>query len=146
MSPWWLSRRAGQVERTYRILVVAEAAPVRALIAPALHVWEQFVVDIAATGREAITRAQEHDYDLIILDDQLGDMESTAVCQVMCQKRPVRVLGISGQPPPPGTALLAAGYAACLAKPLTVTALLEHVAHLLGLPLPPDTPPAAPAG
>lgn len=65
-----------------RILLVEDDQPLRTSIARGLR-EASYDVDQAATGPEALTRAEERSYDAIVLDILLPELSGTAVCGVL---------------------------------------------------------------
>jgi two-component system, OmpR family, response regulator len=63
-----------------RVLVVDDEPYITDLLSTALA-FEGFAVDVAATGGQAVTRAQQGHPDLVLLDVMLPDLEGTVVCQ-----------------------------------------------------------------
>ena len=65
-------------EATARILVVDDEDAINDLVATTLR-YEGFAVDIASSGREAVTRVKAFRPDAVILDVMLGDMDGFEV-------------------------------------------------------------------
>ena len=63
-----------------RLLVVEDAVKVARLLERGL-VEEGFAVDVVSSGAEAVWMATEHDYDAIVLDVRLGDIDGFEVCR-----------------------------------------------------------------
>ncbi len=63
-----------------RLLVVEDAVKVARLLERGL-VEEGFAVDVVSSGEEAVWMAAEHDYDAIVLDVRLGDIDGFEVCR-----------------------------------------------------------------
>lgn len=61
-----------------RVLVVDDEEAITELLATALR-YEGFAVEVAATGREAITRVRSFDPDVVLLDVMLGDLDGFEV-------------------------------------------------------------------
>ncbi|MFW5698999.1 MAG: response regulator, partial [Planctomycetota bacterium] len=60
-----------------RVLVVEDNA-VNQLVTVGMVSRMGLAVDAAATGREAIARLEQHDYDLVLMDCQMPDMDGYA--------------------------------------------------------------------
>jgi len=65
-----------------RILVVDDEPYITDLLAAALR-FEGFLVDVAATGADAVGAATGSRYDLVLLDVMLPDLDGTEVCRRM---------------------------------------------------------------
>jgi two-component system OmpR family response regulator len=63
-----------------RVLVVEDAAKVAGLIKRGLE-EEHLAVDLVLNGTEAVWMATENDYDAIVLDVGLGDIDGFEVCR-----------------------------------------------------------------
>jgi len=63
-----------------RILVVDDEPYITDLLGAALR-FEGFEVETAASGAEALTRAQDGAHDLVLLDVMLPDVQGTDVCR-----------------------------------------------------------------
>jgi two-component system OmpR family response regulator len=68
-----------RVETRARVLVVDDEAYITDLVGMALR-YEGFDVAVAASGREALTRAGEFRPDLLVLDVMLPDVDGIEVC------------------------------------------------------------------
>jgi len=63
-----------------RLLVVEDAAKVARLLERGLT-EEGFAVDVVPTGEEAVWMATNNEYDAIVLDVRLGDVDGISVCR-----------------------------------------------------------------
>jgi two-component system OmpR family response regulator len=63
-----------------RVLVVEDATKVAGLLKRGLE-EEQLAVDVVFTGEDAVWMATENDYDAIVLDVRLGDIDGFEVCR-----------------------------------------------------------------
>jgi len=63
-----------------RLLVVEDAAKVARLLERGLS-EEGFAVDVVASGSDAVWMATEHEYDAIVLDVRLSDIDGFEVCR-----------------------------------------------------------------
>jgi two-component system, OmpR family, response regulator len=63
-----------------RVLVVEDAVKVAALLKRGLE-EEAIAVDVVGCGVDAVWMASEHDYDAIVLDIRLGDIDGFEVCR-----------------------------------------------------------------
>jgi CheY-like chemotaxis protein len=119
--------------RNHRILVVDDEPAVRALFADALA-FAGYRVMMAASGAEALALIGAEVPDLIVMDCQMPDMSGLEVATRLRQNpatRNVPVLGVTGGMMAAMDAIIAAGYTACIAKPVSLEVLYEVVAGLL---------------
>ena len=65
---------------TVRILVVEDDAKLRGLLARGLA-EKGYPVDVAGNGIDAVWRATEHPYDVVVLDLGLPDIDGLSVCR-----------------------------------------------------------------
>ncbi|MDQ1519745.1 MAG: two-component system, OmpR family, response regulator [Actinomycetota bacterium] len=63
-----------------RVLVVEDATKVAGLLKRGLE-EEQLAVDVVFSGEDAVWMATENDYDAIVLDVRLGDIDGFEVCR-----------------------------------------------------------------
>jgi two-component system OmpR family response regulator len=77
-----MGAKEGPVEA--RILVVDDEPAITELVGMALR-YEGFAVAAAATGREALARAEEFRPDLVVLDIMLPDLTGLEVCRRLRQ-------------------------------------------------------------
>ena len=66
-----------------RILLVDDDQPLRASLAEQLTMHEEFEVTESATGADAMERAKNDRFDLILLDIGLPDLDGREVCRMM---------------------------------------------------------------
>lgn len=67
-------------ENTIQVLVVDDEPDIRALI-KLLLTGKGYLVDEAGTGSAALDRARHNDYDLVILDIMMPEMDGVAACR-----------------------------------------------------------------
>lgn len=72
-----------------RILLVEDEADFRRELAEQLRLHEEFEVDEAGSGREAIEHVERHTYDAIVLDVGLPDTDGRDLCRLL-RKRGVK--------------------------------------------------------
>ena len=65
-----------------RLLVVEDAAKVARLLERGLT-EQGFAVDVVASGSDAVWMATEHEYDAIVLDVRLSDVDGFEVCRLV---------------------------------------------------------------
>lgn len=69
--------------QTYTILLVDDDEDLRTTLAEQLTFHEEFSIAEAATGMEGLKAAKEGNYDLIVLDVGLEDVDGREVCRMM---------------------------------------------------------------
>lgn len=74
-----------------RLLVVEDHAPLRELVQLHLECY-RFVVDVAATGTQALTLLKQTHYDALILDLGLPDMDGIQLLQQLDPRPPCIIL------------------------------------------------------
>lgn len=67
---------------TYRVLVVDDDPDVRRLVEMKLRL-EGVAADLASNGAEALVALESHDYDLVILDIMMPEMDGIETCKVL---------------------------------------------------------------
>jgi two-component system copper resistance phosphate regulon response regulator CusR len=111
-----------------RILVAEDDHPVATFISKGLEA-ENYVVDVAGDGEEALFLAEHYDYDLVVLDINLPKLDGFTVLQrIRAQKPDLAVLFLTGNiqvsDRVKGLDLGADDY---LTKPFSLTELLARV-------------------
>ena len=66
-----------------RVLLVDDDTALRQSLVEQLTLHEEFEIDEAENGAEALERAKGQRYDLVLLDVGLPDMDGREVCKVM---------------------------------------------------------------
>ena len=100
-------------------------------------------VDVAANGREALTKAIAFSYDLIFMDCQMPEMdgfESAAAMRALRLKTPIVALTANAMPGDPGRCT-SAGMDDYISKPIKVSELrrvLDRWVAVARTPLPPE--------
>ena len=81
-----------------RILVVDDEERIRRLIKMYLE-REDFVVEEAENGVEALEKALENDYDCILLDIMMPEMDGIEVCEKLREEKntPIIMLTAKGE-------------------------------------------------
>ncbi|MBQ1501303.1 MAG: response regulator transcription factor [Firmicutes bacterium] len=79
-----------------RLLVVDDESKIRALIRKYAE-YEGYQVEEAADGMEAVEKAKEGDFDLIILDIMMPEMDGFTACREIRKSKPVPVLMLSAR-------------------------------------------------
>jgi DNA-binding NtrC family response regulator len=120
--------------RNAKILVVDDDENIRKTIKTILE-DEGYVVDLAATGTEAIEKTQEATYNLALLDIRLPDMEGVELLKRMKEAVPrTRKIMVTGYPSMQNAiAALNKNADAYLVKPVNVEKLLNTVKEQLDL-------------
>jgi DNA-binding NtrC family response regulator len=115
-----------------RILVVDDDEASRTLMSKILA-FQGFQVDIADGGSDALTLAEEHPYQLAILDYRMPDMNGVELFEKLRQLQP-EIVGIflTGYPTVDTVyPAISSGVERVLAKPVDVDELLDLVKELL---------------
>ena len=120
--------------RNAKILVVDDDENIRKTIKTILE-DEGYVVDLAATGTEAIEKTQKTAYNLALLDIRLPDMEGVELLKRMKEAVPrTRKIMVTGYPSMQNAiAALNKNADAYLVKPVNVEKLLNTVKEQLDL-------------
>ena len=118
-----------------RILVVEDDATVRGLIKRVLAA-RGFRVNDVADGRVAIDLARHTDFDLVITDLVMPEVEGLETIRLLKRERPtIEIMAVSGAY---GGAFLHAaellGASATLAKPFDANTLVAMVERIVGSP------------
>ncbi|MCF6195290.1 MAG: response regulator transcription factor [Emcibacter sp.] len=71
------------MEQSYNILLIDDDDELRGTLAEQLAFHEEFTTSEEATGRDGLLAAKEGEYDLIILDVGLPDIDGREVCRMM---------------------------------------------------------------
>jgi two-component system response regulator HydG len=96
---------------------------------------EGFIVDLAATGKEAIQKTENTSYNLALLDIRLPDMEGVELLKLMKDRVPrTRKIMVTGYPSMQNAVTaLNKNADAYLIKPINVEKLLNTVKEQLQL-------------
>ncbi len=112
-----------------KILLVDDDEDLREALSEQLVITEDFDVFEAATGAEAMTRAKDEYYDLVILDVGLPDTDGRELCRLM-RKQGVKspIMMLTGHDTDSDTILgLDAGANDYVAKPFKFPVLLARI-------------------
>jgi DNA-binding response OmpR family regulator len=112
-----------------KILMVDDDADLREALADQLVLTEEFDVFEAGDGAEGLKKAREQDYDIVILDVGLPDMDGRELCRLM-RKQGVKcpVLMLTGHATDSDQILgLDAGANDYIAKPFKLPVLLARI-------------------
>ncbi|OGG11553.1 DNA-binding response regulator [Candidatus Gottesmanbacteria bacterium RBG_13_45_10] len=118
-----------------RILVVEDEHRIAQSIKKGLE-QEKYAVDVAYTGSDGFDLAASEDYDIIILDLMLPEMDGLTICQELRKKQihtPVLVLTAKGQVENKVTGL-DAGADDYITKPFSFEELLARIRALIRRP------------
>lgn len=66
-----------------RLLAADDEADVRLLLELALGMHPDIVLTIVSSGRDAVDRAVDGHYDLIVLDGMMPDLDGAATCRLL---------------------------------------------------------------
>ena len=115
-----------------RILVVDDDETIRTTMKAILE-DEGYLVDLAATGKEAIQKTQETTYNVALLDIRLPDMEGVELLKLMKDNVPkTRKIMVTGYPSMQNAiGALNKNADAYLLKPVDVEKLLHTVKEQL---------------
>jgi len=122
------------LDKHTRILVVDDDESIRKTIKAILE-DEGYLVDLAATGSEAIQKTEETAYNVALLDIRLPDMEGVELLKLMKDTVPrTRKIMVTGYPSMQNAiAALNKKADAYLIKPVNVEKLLNTVKEQLQL-------------
>lgn len=79
-----------------RLLIVDDGMRIRELIKKYAK-FEGYEVDEAADGMEALEKCRSNDYDLVILDIMMPELDGFSVCRELRKNRPVPVIILSAR-------------------------------------------------
>ncbi|MBP2474509.1 DNA-binding response OmpR family regulator [Crossiella equi] len=79
-----------------RLLIVEDEADLAGAVRTGLG-YAGYAVDIATTGAEALAKSEVHDYDLVILDLNLPDVDGLELCRRLRANRGVRILMLTAR-------------------------------------------------
>lgn len=118
-----------------KLLIIEDDKELRDFMKPALEA-ELYAVDVASDGEAGLCLATQSEYDLIILDLMLPDMDGLDICeQVRSQGKTVPILVLSANSDTISkTKLLNAGADDYLTKPFALTELTARLKALLRRP------------
>jgi CheY-like chemotaxis protein len=116
------------------ILLVDDEATIARALARLLH-RDGHTVEVAANGRQALARLQEHAYDLIVSDWRMPELDGPGLYRVLQQEYPhlcQRTIILTGDTLSPEVhAFFAEHDIPRLTKPITVAALRRAIGHAL---------------
>ncbi|MGQ0463923.1 MAG: response regulator [Sporichthyaceae bacterium] len=110
-------------------ILVVEDTVVNQLVATHLLATFGHRADVAASGAEALAALENRDYDLVLMDVQMPEMdglEATARIRERWPQRPVRIVAMTASDAPEDVRrCLAAGMDGFLGKPIVLDALAD---------------------
>jgi DNA-binding response OmpR family regulator len=120
-----------------RVLVVEDDDRIAGLVARALRA-DGYAVDLTATGTDGLKAALGGEFDLILLDLMLPDVDGTVVLDEVVQARPEQRVFVLSAVPEIGirVACLEAGATDFLGKPFAIAELLARVRTRMRAPAP----------
>lgn len=137
-------RETEAASKRLRILVVDDCETNRRIYEAILQ-SQGFAFDIATSGLEAISKARETDYGLVLMDFQMPGLDGIETVQCLraygCLGERARIIAATGHNPPDARKYyLDAGMDDYLAKPITPRSLLNVIqrnvpASVLGSPV-----------
>ena len=122
------------MDKHARILIVDDDESIRNTVKAILE-KEGYLVDVAATGREAIKRTEENIYNVALLDIRLPDMEGVELLKLIKETVPrTRKIMVTGYPSMQNAvAALNKNADAYLIKPVDIKKLLNAVKEQITL-------------
>jgi two-component system, OmpR family, response regulator MprA len=121
-----------------RILVVEDDRPIAAMLERVLGT-EGYDVDVAGDGNEALRRARERPFDLVVLDLMLPGLDGIAVCRRLRATSPIPILVLTARGRTEDRVRgLDSGADDYVAKPFHNEELLARVRALLRRTTPPE--------
>jgi|PlaIllAssembly_1097288.scaffolds.fasta_scaffold28840_2 two-component system nitrogen regulation response regulator NtrX len=120
------------MDKSPRILVVDDDDTIRTTMKAILQ-DEGYTVDLASTGKEAIQKSQENNYNIALLDIRLPDMEGVELLKLLKDGVPrTRKIMVTGYPSLQNAiSALNKNADAYLLKPVDVEKLLNTVKQQL---------------
>lgn len=120
------------MDKCPRILVVDDDDTIRTTMKAILQ-DEGYIVDLASTGKEAIQKSQENNYNVALLDIRLPDMEGVELLKLLKDGVPrTRKIMVTGYPSLQNAiSALNKNADAYLLKPVDVEKLLNTVKQQL---------------
>ena len=79
-----------------KLLIVDDESKIRALIRKYAE-YEGYQVEEAADGMEAVTKAEEEDFDIIIMDIMMPEMDGFTACREIRKKKQTPMLMLSAR-------------------------------------------------
>jgi CheY-like chemotaxis protein/HPt (histidine-containing phosphotransfer) domain-containing protein/anti-sigma regulatory factor (Ser/Thr protein kinase) len=135
-------RRASDISLTGRKILVAEDNPINQQLALEFLQRRGAEVHIAQNGREAVTRATEAEYDAILMDihmPELDGLEAAAILRQQSLDMPIIAVSADALSESKAAAV-DAGCDAYVTKPIDFDTLLTELDDLLPGIVAPDTP------
>ena len=122
------------MDKTVRILVVDDDESIRKTMKAILE-DEGYLVDLAASGKEAVEKANNETYNLALLDIRLPDIEGVELLKLMKDSVPrTRKIMVTGYPSMQNAiSALNKNADAYLVKPVDIEKLLDTVKEQLQL-------------
>ena len=122
------------MDRNAKVLIVDDDENIRNTMKAILE-DEGYIVDLAATGREAIEKTQKEAYNIALLDIRLPDMEGVELLKLMKDAIPrTRKIMVTGYPSMQSAiTALNKNADAYLIKPVNIEKLLNMVKEQLQL-------------
>ncbi len=127
----------GSIQPIKRILVIDDDAATRDAIRKALAKPYPYEVVVAAGGREALTIIDREQFDLVVCDIIMGEVDGLEVIRHIRECRsdlPIIVISGGGRIGPSDYLRIGIAFGAqkCMTKPLRVSELRDAVATLVG--------------
>ena len=117
----------GHITKSEKILLV-EDSEIAQLTTVMILENENFDVDVAATGTEAVSRAREKNYDFILMDIGLPDFSGTEATKKIKKFSSVPIIALTGHGDSKHKAeFISAGMKEVLIKPLNMAVLYDII-------------------
>jgi len=116
-----------------RLLLVDDDAHVRMMLKAFLET-RGYLVELAVNGRDALTRLGETDYDIVVSDYNMPEVDGLGVLRYVRQSwpsLPVVLMTGSASPPDDVHASMVLGAQACLIKPFDLQKLEQVLTEVL---------------
>ena len=116
-------------------LVVDDNSSIRSIVSSIIK-WFGHGADEANDGLEAIQKLQKHQYDVVITDAEMPNVDGAELCKLVKAETPnLYIVGMSGCPSSLN-GLKEAGADICLSKPFSMHALEEAIGNRFRLSRP----------
>jgi two-component system chemotaxis response regulator CheY len=122
-----------------RVLIAEDDKGVAGTLAEMISVSNHEVVEVVASGLEAIRAYERHKPDIVVMDYLMNGLNGVTACRNILAKHPTaRIILVSGALSPGELSLTHCGAIAILQKPLTVWGLQDVLDTLVTPPTPTD--------
>jgi two-component system chemotaxis response regulator CheY len=113
-------------QREMRVLIAEDDKPVAGTLAAMVKSSKHDVVEIVASGLEAIHAYERHKPDVVVMDYLMSRLNGVTACRNILAKDPAaRIILVSGAIGPQELSLSHSGAIAILQKPISVAQIQE---------------------